>query len=354
MKRLVAFLLVLLLVCPVMAQETSDLGAAVEDYMAQNGLNSQNFSMSYYNTVTGESYTYNDKKFMVAASTFKLPVNMYFYELEAAGEVASDAKLPLVGVPLDEAHKLSLVQSNNEVSIGMLYTIGDGDFQNYKGKMRKYFTMPDEEIDYLYYADNYYCTHMMMDALKYLYENRELFSEMIGYMKQAQQEEYFCAGVKDFAVAHKYGWFEGAVNDVGIIYTEEPFLLAVYTQGVLGEQVVAEIAALATRYNVEHGGREGAPEKPEVSMENGVVLPVEMVPIEKETEEVPEEEQPSAEPVFAPAEQTHEEKTFAWWMLPVALGVFLLGGGGTVLLTRKKWMQQMLQDEEREDTDEPL
>lgn len=31
---------------------------------------------------------------------------------------------------------------------------------------------------------------------------------------------------------HKYGSYEGAENDVGIIWAERPFLLAVYTSGL--------------------------------------------------------------------------------------------------------------------------
>lgn len=49
-------------------------------------------------------------------------------------------------------------------------------------------------------------------------------------------------------VAHKYGSFEGAENDVGIFYAEHPFLLAVYTQNV-GELVVQDAARLAADYN---------------------------------------------------------------------------------------------------------
>ncbi len=339
MKRFVIWLLLLamLLACPAAAQDSSGLEQVVKAYMAENGLSEENFSLSYYNTVTGESYAFNDKKFMIAASTYKLPVNMYFYEMEQAGEIESDAFIPRAGMNLDQAHRLSLVDSNNEVSIGMLYTIGGGLFREYKEKMRKYFTLPDEEIDPNYYADNYYCTNMMMDALKYLYENRDRFEEMIGYMKQAQQDHYFCAGVTEYEVAHKYGWFDGMVNDVGIIYTEEPFLLAVYTKNVY-ESIVGEVAALVTQYNVEQA----------MPKEIEVFLPVEMVPAEPEEEATPPAEEVIVEEI-TPDEPEKSSDVFAWWMLPVALGVFVLGGGGTVLLTRKKWMQQMLQDEENKD-----
>ena len=338
MKRWMLLLLVFLLACPVMAAQPpeTELDGVLADYMAEMGLNENNFSFSYYNTVTGEQYAFNDKKFMVAASTFKLPLNMYYYEMEWAGEIESDAYLPKAGVRLDVAHELSMVDSNNEVSIGMLYSLGD--FPVYKEKMRKYFTMAEEEIDYIYYADNYYCTNMMMDALKYLYENKEDFAELIGYMKRAQQELYFCAGVKDYEVAHKYGWFDGTVNDVGIIYTEQPFLLAVYTQDVYGEGIVADVAALVTEYNVT---RTAAP-APE---SEGTVLEVEMIPLPSaEPEELPEDPVP-----VLPAEELPEEPAFAWWMIPVALGVFLLGGSGTLLFVRRKHLGEMFREAETEE-----
>ncbi len=323
MKRWFSLLLSLLLVCPVMAAEPMEtgFGDVLEDYMEEMGLNETNFSLSYYNTVTGEQYAFNDKKFMVAASTFKLPLNMYYYEMEWAGEIQPDAYLPQAGVKLDAAHQLSMEESNNEVSIGMLYSLGD--FFTYKEKMKKYFTMAEEEIDYLYYADNYYCTHMMMDALKYLYENKEAFSELIGYMKQAQQDQYFCAGVTEYEVAHKYGWYDGAVNDVGIIYTEQPFLLAVYTQDVYGEGVVADVAQLAAEYTTAKAA------KPEPE---GMVLDVEMVPIRQEEAE----EEPFAVQEPAAEEQPQEtqlRRPFSLW-LTVVPGLILLGG--ILLLCRRK------------------
>ncbi len=337
MKRiLLALVLSLLLILPAAAyevpEELSDLDGVMADFMAANGLSQNNFSLSYYNTVTGESWAFNEDAMMVAASTFKLPLNMYYYEMERDGEIASDAVMPRTGIALDEAHRMSLVDSNNEHSLAMLYNLGD--FRTYKEKMRDaYFTMPEETIHDSYYYDNYYCTHMMMDALKYLYDHSEDFEEMLGYMKQAQPDQYFRAGVTEYEVAHKYGWFDGAVNDVGIIYTEEPFLLAVYTQDVW-EQVVSDAAELLTAYNVANAAAPVVEEPEETEepalpdMSQGEVLEIEMVPV-KEPE--PEAEmirpEPAPEPE-APAEEPAEaEPAFEWWMVLVALGVFGTGGG---------------------------
>jgi len=303
---------------------------AMEEFMLAHGLNENNYSVSYCNTVTGERYVFNDKKFMVAASTFKLPLNMHYYDQEHKGIIDPDVYISRVGATLKEAHYQSLVHSNNEMSIGMLYNLGE--FRDYKNAMRTYFNMPDEEIDPIYYVDNYYCTNMMMDALTYLYDYRADFDEMIGYMKQAQPGEYFKAGVTEYEVAHKYGWFEGAVNDVGIIYTPQPILLAVYTQDV-GAQVVADTAKLFTAYTVSQLPPE----------DDGVIQ------LELETQELPEEPQIEETPVAEPVQtvvpepevvEEEPEQVFQWWMIAVALGVFLMGGGLTILILNPKKLQK--------------
>ena len=154
-RRLAALLLGLTLwTVPAAAVETQpaseDLTALMEDFQAEYGLNEGNFSLCYYNTVTGEEYRYNDTKFMIAASTYKLPLNMYYYEMEAAGEISSATMIG--ATTLADAHYQSLVWSNNDVSIDMLYNLGN--FRTYKNTMKQYFTMPDEEIVSIYYADN--------------------------------------------------------------------------------------------------------------------------------------------------------------------------------------------------------
>lgn len=321
--------------------EDQTLEEAMSDFMGNYGLNEWNFSLSYYNTGTGEAYTYNDQAFMVAGSTYKLPLNMYYYELERDGELASDAYISGAGTTLDNAHYQSLVYSNNDVSIGLLYNLGD--FRTYKTLMRKYFTMTDEEIDPSYYTANHYCTRMMMDALTYLYDHSEDFEEMLGYMEEAQPGEYFETYVTDYTVAHKYGWFEGAVNDVGIIYTPQPFLLAVYTQDVNGEEVLGRAAELFTNYTLWQEAQQPEPEPPEpeeetIRLETTVILPEqeeepEAVPAaEPEPAEAPSTE-PSPEPESEP-EEPEKPSAFAWWMIPVALGVFLVGSGFVLLIVR--------------------
>ena len=340
-RCILLLVVVLMLAMPAVAYEIpadftgQSLEAVMEHFMSERGLNEENYSVSYTNTVTGEAYAFNDQKFMVAASTFKLPLNMYYYEMEHEGLIASDAYISRAGTTLDNAHYETLVWSNNDMAIGMLYNLGQ--FRDYKELMRKYFTMTDEEIDYLYYVDNYYCTRMMMDALSYLYEYRMDFEEMIGYMKQAQPGEYFKAGVTEYEVAHKYGQFEGAINDVGIIYAPQPFLLAVYTQDV-DASVVADTAALLTAYNVWQNQPEPEKDRESVELEVQYVPKEEPAATEEAAEAAPVDTEEPREP--AQAEPDTGDSAFEWWMVAVALGVFALGGGGVLLLLNPRRLQR--------------
>ena len=292
------------------------LEEAVADLMEYYQLSENNFSMSYYNTVTGESYDFNENKFSIAASTYKLPLNMCFYEMEQAGKIDPNETFRWTGMSLSEVHRQSILFSNNEVSEAMI-----GYWNNYyiyKENMRKYSTMPLEDIDESFYLTNTSCTRLMIDTLKYLYANSDRFEELIGYMKDAMPGQYFQAGVQEYEVAHKYGEINEFVNDVAIFYTPQPFLLAVYTQGIHGTGVCAQAARLMTNYTVWKGGN-AAVTVPEEAVPVGgeeVLLPektpVEETPIEEtHIEETPIEETPVEEtPVEeTPVEETPEEET---------------------------------------------
>jgi len=347
MQKLVIFVLIVaVLTCAASAYEAPEdftdltLEEALAEFMDTFGMSEENFSLSYYNTVTGEEFAFNDEWFTVAASTYKLPLNMYFYEMQQAGEITGDTIITWTGWKLDDIHEQSIVHSNNELSEGLMYYWGEQRI--YKEKMRKYFTMTDAEIDPIYYQNNSYCTRMMMDALKYLYDNQESFEELIGYMKLARPNDFFKAGVQDYEVAHKYGADLNCFNDVGIVYTPQPFLLAVYTHGDYGAGVCAEAAKLMTAYTIwqeEHqpAQEETMPTEPEEVIteqneapETAVEEPAEQPETVEVPEEMPQENQvdeenaAAEEPGRTGLADRMRESRFPLWIFGVAALAVLL------------------------------
>ena len=201
------------------------------DFRAEHALTEDNFEISFYVPETGERYDFNETKLLYGASTYKLPLNLYYYDMQLAGEITGDTMITR-GASLDEAHYQTLVYSNNELAYSLWRRIGD--WPEYKTAMRKYFTMTDDEIPQNYYYDHVFCTRMMMDTLKVVWDGQEQYPELIDYLKIACPGAYFKTylDVDETPVAHKYGSYEGAENDVGIIWAERPFLLAVYTHGL--------------------------------------------------------------------------------------------------------------------------
>ena len=203
----------------------------IDEFRAEHALTEDNFEISFYVPETGESYEFNETKMLYGASTYKLPLNLYYYDMQLAGKITGDTMITQ-GTSLDEAHYQSLVYSNNELSYSLWRRIGD--WPEYKMAMRKYFTMTDDEIPQNYYYDHLFCTRMMMDTLKVVWDGQEHYTELIDYLKIACPDAYFKTylDVNETPIAHKYGSYEGAENDVGIIWAERPFLLAVYTSGL--------------------------------------------------------------------------------------------------------------------------
>ena len=121
MRKLIVLFLAAVLLCTwAAAEQPQTVEQIVADFMAENGLSEQNYSLSYYNTVTGEAYAFNDAKFAIAASTYKLPLNMYFYEMQRDGQITADTVIEGTGKTLDTCHQMSIVDSNNEVTTGVV------------------------------------------------------------------------------------------------------------------------------------------------------------------------------------------------------------------------------------------
>lgn len=346
------------------AGASEELEALMNGFREEYGLDENSFSLCYLDTVTGEEYRYNDKAFLFAASTYKLPLNLYYYEQEQAGTLSPST--PVGGIPLSRAHYQSLVWSDNEVSRNMLYSLGD--FRTYKEKMRQYFTMDGADIAASYYTGNYYCTAMMLDALNYLYERREDFPEMLDYMKQAQPEEYFARYAGETEIAHKYGFFYDeekkivTVNDVGIIYAPHPFLLAVYTQNAGdGVEVVARACERLIQYNEEMFT---APKPVSEPMPEANPDPAPEPAPEPDPEPVPpraeEPQTPPAPPAPTEAEAPEEApeeiaRRNIWWMVLVAAFIFLLADVGAFFWMRSgglKRMEEKWGDEEEEEVEQ--
>lgn len=284
-------------------------------FVLNYGLDSENFAVSFYCPETGERAAYNENTYMFAASTYKLPLNMYYYDQQAAGVWTDDT---LIGeTRLADAHVKSILYSINDISEEMIYQLGS--FRRYKQLMLdNYGKLEPGLVPSEYYANNYYCTHFMLNVLTDLYARQEEFPELLKLMKAAMPERYFKRYSGTTPVAHKYGTFEGCYHDVGIVYTEQPFLLAVYTRNIIGKASGEDLCGRVCLAMMAWQEREIPPEpaptestEPVETVETGI----------PETDAILETDAPAAETEPAPAQTGGTPWYFIAFPIVIAVGV---------------------------------
>lgn len=275
LRLLASLLLAALLLCsPALADGAADaLDAAVGALFEEYDLSERNFALGFRALSDGTEYWYNADKLFETASLYKLPLNMYFYELEAAGELASDESI--YGVPLDYCHEQSLVYSNNELSQLMVDWIGS--YRQFKEIAFGYTGLDESERGFDYYASGGFTARMMVGMLQTLWDDPETFGQEIEYLKEANPGEYLESGECGLEIAQKYGYehYDGILNIciAGIVYTDEPFLITVLTRGVgWAEVLMGELCDAFAEYEQTRERVEPVP--PETGAEGPSVQPV--------------------------------------------------------------------------------
>ena len=253
LKRLAALLLVFLLLLPAAALAVDgeadgalphedrfggkDWEEIMAEFFADMGVDPDRVGVAYYNTVTGEEHYINGDRYRFSASVYKLPLNMIFAERVYLGEMEMDD--PIGGWPYSTIQKASLEMSDNTLSEILQESLGDWD--SYKAAMAPMLADDPAEIDEEATArpwHSVFTPKQLIHALRLLYYDPDRFPDVIEHMKVAVQTNYFALYERRYQVAHKVGWLfddehnYATANDCGIVYTEDPILLVMFTDHV--------------------------------------------------------------------------------------------------------------------------
>lgn len=208
----------------------------LEDFLAEREIDPDTLSVGYYNTVTGEEHYHNGDMVMVGGSVYKLPTNMYYAEKVYTAELAMDTLI--AGVSYEARQRASLISSDN--ASGETLQTQIGTYEEYRAAIGKYLGVSegDKAPEDIYYHKNVFTAAQMIYCLKMLCAEPERYPGVLDCMKQAYQTSYFALNERRFQIAHKHGYlfYEGHyyINDCGIIYTEQPFLLTMFTDNAQG------------------------------------------------------------------------------------------------------------------------
>lgn len=239
----------------------SPLTELIESYLAQNSLDYSQVAFSYYNTENSNQIDFNENQIMTLGSTYKLPLNMLISDkinqnIFQKNQIVSIRTLDNredeeyhdfisqygEATSIETLQKTSLVLSNNISSETLVMLLGG--WTNTMNQIKKYgFSIST--------LDNVSSTSKFINGLKYLYDYSENYQEIIDYLLNANPNEYYKAYNNDVEIAHKYGLYGDAINDIAIVYSKNPYLIALFTRNLTYTQF-CEISEIIHQWHLHN------------------------------------------------------------------------------------------------------
>ncbi len=209
----------------------------------------------------GYEFGINETDEYTAASTVKVPLNYYLFKKIEAGEIDPEKTLAftegdfeggtgilqtkkLTGKTFTIRYllKLSITNSDNIATNMLLRCFGKKNLKEYMRSLGGTVVEDDKNVS---------CPKDMAIYLKNIYEfcnkNDELGAELKYNLSNTIYNDRLPRLLpKEVKVAHKVGDQIGAVHDVGIIYSDKPYVLAVMSKVVISDEeahnVIAQIS----------------------------------------------------------------------------------------------------------------
>ncbi|NLZ47920.1 MAG: serine hydrolase [Clostridiales bacterium] len=199
----------------------------------------------YYDLERDQKIAINEDKVFLAASTSKVQINMITYELakngdlsleegilyleedfaEGAGRILADYK-KTEPIPIQVLLDYSIKYSDNIATNMIIRRLG-GSVNLRKLANIMAATNTDTE-------ENFVTPEQQFRLLKLLYDKRKdkYYSHLLKLMKNTDFHDRLDKYIPKKIVAHKVGDYSTYVHDVGIIFTEKPYILVVYTNNL--------------------------------------------------------------------------------------------------------------------------
>ena len=198
-------------------------------FRIDQGLDASNFSMSYYNPVSDESYAFNEDLFLPVGKLRFLPTHMYFYEEETRGtfepETPEDPEFTIGGMNLEDCRYHSIILSEDGISEKMQAQIGTTsqylELINQRYGMLNADTLPTE-----YWTGRMLSIRFLMNCIRTVSSRPELFNGMMSNYSMVQEANGFANGSVSYPIVQIRGETEEYITVVAEISAAQNFLLA--------------------------------------------------------------------------------------------------------------------------------
>jgi len=216
---------------------------------------------------TDESYGINEEEVFQAASLIKLPVMAAMYAEHEKGNIDLD-KTYVLRSEDKTGGSGSLVYQENGSEYSYRELVGFMGQQSDNTAFTVCTNLLGEELidDYIIefgmnntsFEDNEMTPRDIGLFFKNLWErkivDRAARDEVLKFLTDTIYESWIKAGIPDVRVAHKFGREVHVVNDAGIVFADDPYVLVIMSKGIIeseADELMPLLAAAVHRFEVE-------------------------------------------------------------------------------------------------------
>ncbi len=230
------------------------------------GSDLQNISVSYYNINTKEEFDINGDIQYSPASISKLYAVITLFDYANQGKINindtykytsedyEDGTGILKDMDLSKSYSLltlsdyAIIYSDNIAYRMIMRILGYQNVKNY------YSSLVNNNIEVNKNGTMLISCNYARILLKKLYENKDnnyLYDRMKENLKNTVFKDRLALYLPDGIVAHKIGNYSSYIHDVGIIYTNNPYILCIMTNNLNNAYIkIADISKIVYEYNI--------------------------------------------------------------------------------------------------------
>lgn len=234
----------------------------IQEYLRINALDSDQIAYTITDLDTNQKYGHNSNLPFRAASIYKLPLAMLFYDLinqdvyddstaflfqehqyEEGGVLEYNYEIGSM-VPLSYLLDVVVVASDN--SAGHILYQNYGGWFAYKEDTKRCSSNTDFDgfMDY----ENLMTTAYTNDILIYLYQHLDEYELLLGSMQQSYPKEYLNATM-NYSTYQKHGNYAEAMGAIGLNLEDHPYAISILSSlGPNAEIVLGEINQIVYNY----------------------------------------------------------------------------------------------------------
>ena len=211
--------------------------------------------ITYVDLTTGKQIAVNGDQKFLSASTIKVPLAMMIADKVANGELNWEDQLVykekddyeegtgIIINGIQPSYSLRTLQEYNiiysdNIAKNMLYDTFGGDKAGKKAIVQHFFER-DTNPDHTEFTSNE-ASEILLELYHEKATNRE-YQKIYDYMKQTVFHERMDTEITKGKVAHKIGSYNNYIHDIGILETDPPFILTIFTDGKNGSSFISEL-----------------------------------------------------------------------------------------------------------------